>query len=309
MDELGHILREAREARGLSLGEVQAQTRINSRFLEALENGNYAILPTPVHVRGFLRNYARFLDLDPAPLLERYEIYERQHPSPVVETPVPLSTQGKPLNLRDDQPFFDPVNVELSKGSGGERDPQSLMRLLIILALIVSLGLIAARFVPLLMGRGDGATSLTESVNQAWQDFVTGVGDNVEATPVDTDVTDPVTATDEAIQNTSRNDFSTAADTAFPTPFPTRPPLPATLEVINLRLDISERTWMEVTVDGDVRFNGWATRGDVFEWTAEDEVYLVTGNAYGIIATINEIELGRLGGFQEAREETWQTTQ
>ncbi|MCA9994966.1 MAG: helix-turn-helix domain-containing protein, partial [Anaerolineales bacterium] len=72
MDELGQILREARENKGLTLEEVQAETRIHARFLTALEKGDYAVLPTPVHVRGFLRNYARFLGLDPQPLLARY---------------------------------------------------------------------------------------------------------------------------------------------------------------------------------------------------------------------------------------------
>ena len=72
MDELGHILREARETKGLTLAEAQEETRINSKYLAALENGEYDKLPTPVHVRGFLRNYARFLGLDSQPLLERY---------------------------------------------------------------------------------------------------------------------------------------------------------------------------------------------------------------------------------------------
>lgn len=309
MDEIGHILREAREARGLTLGEAQAQTRINSRFLEALENGEYGVLPSPVHARGFLRNYARFLALDPTPLLERYEVFQRQQPQsarqPVSET---LLTPD-PLYLRDEQPFFDPVNVELDKRSSNG-DPESLLRLVIILALIVFLGLVLARFVPLLMGQGDGTVSLTQSINQVWQDITSGVGSGAEATPMSEEENPSTdTGSDEPIQNTSRNDFGAVAGTPFPTPFPTRPSLPATMESIDLRLDIGERTWMEVTVDGDVRFSGWAKRGDVFEWTAEDEVYLRTGNAYGIIATINNIELGRLGEFQEAREETWRTTQ
>ena len=56
MDEIGHILREARENKGLSLEEAQAKTRISVRYLTALENGQYSALPTAVHVRGFLRN-------------------------------------------------------------------------------------------------------------------------------------------------------------------------------------------------------------------------------------------------------------
>ena len=52
MDELGLILQEARENKGLTLAEVQEETRINAAYLEALENGEYAALPSPVHVRG-----------------------------------------------------------------------------------------------------------------------------------------------------------------------------------------------------------------------------------------------------------------
>ena len=80
MDEFGHILREARETKGLTLAEVQDQIRINARFLDALERGDYEMLPTPVHVRGFLRNYARFLGLDPRPLVDRYERVLSQPP-------------------------------------------------------------------------------------------------------------------------------------------------------------------------------------------------------------------------------------
>jgi cytoskeletal protein RodZ len=80
MDELGDILREAREMKGLTLGDVQDEIRINSRYLQALEEGEYTALPTAVHGRGFLRNYARFLDLDPRPLLERFETSMQQMP-------------------------------------------------------------------------------------------------------------------------------------------------------------------------------------------------------------------------------------
>ena len=82
MDELGQILSQARENKGLTVEDVQQATRINAHYIEALENGEYEVLPTPVHVRGFLRNYARYLSLDPAPLLERYETYQSQQPLP-----------------------------------------------------------------------------------------------------------------------------------------------------------------------------------------------------------------------------------
>lgn len=72
MGELGDLLREARESRGLSLERVEEATRIRRVFLEALEEERFDALPGEVYVRGFLRNYARFLGLDPEELLTAY---------------------------------------------------------------------------------------------------------------------------------------------------------------------------------------------------------------------------------------------
>ncbi len=300
MNELGHVLREARETKGLTLAEVEAKTRINRRFLEALEKGEYHLLPTPVHVRGFLRNYARFLHLDPEPLLERFELIKQHQVEDALPVNGPAVLIPEPEMLRESQPFFDPVNFQVDNGR--RRDPLSLVRLLIIVALLVFLGLVVNRFLPLLTAGQDGTESLTEGINQVWRDLTSGgAAENGDVVLLGEDLLTPAP---DIIFNTESNNFLTAV----PTPLPTRPSL-GTLEIINLRLEISERTWMEVTIDGSTRFSGFATRGDVFEWTANDSVRLVTGNARGIIATINGIELGRLGGFQEAREENWSTTQ
>jgi cytoskeleton protein RodZ len=66
----GEVLRQAREARGESLSDVAHTLKLSAHQLEALENGRHDVLPGPTFVRGFLRNYARYLDIDPDPLLE-----------------------------------------------------------------------------------------------------------------------------------------------------------------------------------------------------------------------------------------------
>ncbi len=117
MDELGHILREARETKGLTLEEAQEKTRINSKYLDALENSEYDKLPTPVHVRGFLRNYARFLGLDPQPLLERYELNISQQSNSRSQQPQETDPHQPPPSLtHEQQVFFDPVNMEVDVG-------------------------------------------------------------------------------------------------------------------------------------------------------------------------------------------------
>lgn len=65
----GSLLKEAREARGLSLDEVAAATRVRTPYLEALEADEPQRLPAPVYARGYLRTYAQLLELEPEPLL------------------------------------------------------------------------------------------------------------------------------------------------------------------------------------------------------------------------------------------------
>ena len=106
------------------------------------------------------------------------------------------------------------------------------------------------------------------------------------------------------IVNTGRNNPGGVA-----TATATRPPLPATMDEVRLKLDVLERTWMEVTVDSSVVFSGIAKANDTFEWTAQQEAKIVVGNAIGVFATVNDVALGRLGGRGESHEEVWRTTQ
>lgn len=72
MGTLGTYLREAREARGLDLREAAQQTRISINYLRAIENEEFSRLPGEVFVRGFLKNYAKFLGLPEEDVIRRY---------------------------------------------------------------------------------------------------------------------------------------------------------------------------------------------------------------------------------------------
>lgn len=78
LSELGEILRDARQKRNLSLAEVALATRIKEPYLEALEEGEYSLLPGSAYVTGFLRNYARFLGLHPDDVTEEYHALRPQ---------------------------------------------------------------------------------------------------------------------------------------------------------------------------------------------------------------------------------------
>lgn len=72
-DTPGAILREKRVAKKLTLKEASERTKINELYLKALEENDLNVLPGEVYIRGFLRNYADLLDLDPERILSLYE--------------------------------------------------------------------------------------------------------------------------------------------------------------------------------------------------------------------------------------------
>jgi transcriptional regulator with XRE-family HTH domain len=79
---IGDILKEAREKKGISLEEVENQTNIRKRYLDALEKENYELLPGRVYARGFLRNYASFLGLDHRVILNEFD---QKYPVPITD--------------------------------------------------------------------------------------------------------------------------------------------------------------------------------------------------------------------------------
>lgn len=298
MNELGSLLREAREAKGLTLVDVQEATRINPKYLEALEDGHYDVLPSEVHVKGYLRNYARFLELDPKPLLDRYAIDREKYVARSTNRGGGEYLDVDPIPQNEDPVFFDPVNVEIN-GTSRRGTSSSALWIIIILALLASIALIANRFLPILTGNGDSNNGFTNSLEEAVNNITNEI-DQQEPTPeggIIPGVTEPITST-------SRN-----STIQLPTPTATRPTLPATMEEILLRLEITERTWMQITIDGEVVFEGLAVKGDgPFEWQAQEEARLLTGNAIGVFVTVNDVELGKLGDRGEVIDETWTTT-
>jgi cytoskeletal protein RodZ len=91
---LGQALRAAREARGWDIARAERETRIRSRYLVALEEGDYRDLPGTVYTRGFVRNYAVYLGLDPDVCVDLY----RQEAAP--DLPRPAVTPLRPVDIR-----------------------------------------------------------------------------------------------------------------------------------------------------------------------------------------------------------------
>ena len=72
MAEIGSLLRETRIRNKIDITTVEEATKIRAKYLRALENEEWVVLPGPTYVKTFLRTYAQFLGLDPHLLVDEY---------------------------------------------------------------------------------------------------------------------------------------------------------------------------------------------------------------------------------------------
>jgi cytoskeleton protein RodZ len=126
----GEILRQAREARGESIADLVHTLKLSQQQLEAIESGRFNALPGPTFVRGFVRNYARHLGLDPVPLLASLE---GGVPEATVLTPVVSNVKGN----------MPPAAVAASRprGSGPRFNFLPLLLVVLLLAALVAAAL------------------------------------------------------------------------------------------------------------------------------------------------------------------------
>jgi transcriptional regulator with XRE-family HTH domain len=128
MPTIGETLREARMRQRLDIADVEERTKIRAKYLRALENEEFGMLPGPTFVKTFLRTYSEVLGLDPQRLLEEYRL--RYETGDEVEH---IQSLGPPNLARD-------------RRRGGPRlGPGSLLLLvlLVVVGALVAIGLLS----------------------------------------------------------------------------------------------------------------------------------------------------------------------
>jgi hypothetical protein len=94
MPDIGATLREARMRARIDVSEVEAQTKIRAKYLRALENEEWDLLPGPTYVKSFLRTYAETLDLDAKLLVDEYKL-RHERLSEVELQPINAAAPGR----------------------------------------------------------------------------------------------------------------------------------------------------------------------------------------------------------------------
>ncbi len=93
MFEIGNSLREARIRQGIDLAQAEGETKVRSKYLQALEDERFEVLPAEPYVKGFLRTYAEYLGLDG-------QLYVDEFNSRFASSDEPLPSVGPPRRPR-----------------------------------------------------------------------------------------------------------------------------------------------------------------------------------------------------------------
>src|SRR5215218_1443236 len=94
MPDIGATLREARMRQRIDISEIESETKIRAKYLRALENEEWDLLPGPTYVKSFLRTYAEALDLDAKLLVDEYKL-RHEHLSEVELQPINAAAPGR----------------------------------------------------------------------------------------------------------------------------------------------------------------------------------------------------------------------
>jgi len=119
-ETIGQRLKKTREYRHLTLEKAAEATRIRMQYLQALESDDFSAMPSPVQARGFLRNYAQYLDLDLDQMVEELRAArpelgaeaevvfegEQTKPAPEPEAPEPEAEAEEPQAESSTEPFW-----------------------------------------------------------------------------------------------------------------------------------------------------------------------------------------------------------
>lgn len=138
MADIGSTLREARVRARIDMTEVEARTKIRAKYLRAIENEEWDLLPGPVYAKSFLRTYGDYLGLDSRMLVDEFK-RRYEHPSDHEATPIASLS-------RDRERDRGPSRPRAPRGPRGPRGPVPpwVPIAVVLVAIVVTLGVIGS---------------------------------------------------------------------------------------------------------------------------------------------------------------------
>lgn len=272
MSQLGERLRAAREAQGIPVSQAAADTRILPRYVIALESGEFQHLPGDVYARGFLRNYANYLNIPAEELIELYRV-ERGTTDPITITRTTTAPRIRGIFVPSFFGVFFVVIVLLGLSY-------------LALSLTNNLGAQDVASAPF------ATAAPTPAPLPTWESAPT-IAPQIAAVP-----------TPQANQPV---ETALVAGGTAPTPQPTTATTPGAPIVAAVRIAPGDHrgSWIKITADRNVIFEGILNPSKIYDFSAKNSIMIRAGNAGVVYVTINGIEQGPLGSEGKVFDFSW----
>jgi len=271
---IGTFLGEVREEEGRTLEDIATKTYIPLRLLKAIEAGQEQILPEPVFVQGFIRRYGDALGLDGSELSKRFPV-----------TAVPMISaftahQESKTSLPDPEPGNAYVPSATNVWQPAEL-PSSRPPYLLIggIALVALAGLVFGVIAPRLKPSAPIAKAPASQPQPVKPSVVAPVSSPAASVPEETPLAASPTPSVTAIAS------------------PTNADSPVSIDV-----NLSDRSWVQVVVDGTVKYEGILEKGAQESWSGKESIVISSGNAGAVSVAFNKgaaKTMGKLGAIEE----------
>ena len=264
---IGTKLKQRRELLSLSIKDIQDTTHIREQYLVALEAGAFNQLPSPVQAKGMLDNYSEFLNLDTESILLDYsEALQLQ-----------LKEKQKQVTKRDSR-------------SARELSPTALrlknfftLDLLVVGTLFIAFAIFVIWGVNRILETD--APAILETDIPGVSDVLLAADTPTPLIPDDTEIIEIDQDQDEEI---SGEEGEQGEDEPLFEPGLSAAP-------INVILLPRQRLWVQITADGEVVFQGRLLPGNAYDFSAQEQIDILTGNIGSLQITFNNEDIGSQG--------------
>ena len=294
LQEIGRTLQKARQDQDVLLEEVYARTFIQVRLLKALEVGDVKVLPEPIFVQGFIKRYANLLGLDGASMAEAFmkgsPVAEPQAQTAIEQqTATPVAPVQKPLVAEVPQKLPTVSGRENHQGTIAETSSAKVSESLPPLKPL-TLEDTSRHHAPWFKPPGWVYVVIGAFVLSA------GLANLINSSKPRQQMTKPPSSPVTSPQP-EKLDSSQAIASEKPSPQSGSP--------IQLEVELTSESWVQVKIDGKTEFEGTLGKGEKRNWQAKDTLYLQAGNAGAVLASLNGKEAKPLGDPGAVMEVTY----
>ncbi len=263
---VGYTLRQERERQNLTISDIEQGTSIRALYIEAIENGEYDKLPGAIYTKGFIKNYAKFLEMD-------VDAVAKEFANDMAELSAEAEAEAAKAAAEEVAPVpekkSEPKPEKKSVGYSIQEESRSSFKF--IVAAVVLIAALAGG---------------------AWSWLSSSEGDVAKVEPPKQQQVQPV-----APEPTPPADPTPVAN-ANP-----EPPKPADKVAVQARFN--DRCWALVTVDGAVVQEGVIDGGQTLSWEGKENITFRLGNAGAVEFFQDGKSLGVQGAIGDVVDKTF----